>query len=191
MFLLLKECAVFKSQPASAKGRNSICISRIYMFAGKLISQLQRERERECGIGKTTSFSHIHFSRNATRRPFLLLLLPHAISQTQSLSSEHSLPSSLFYSSSSQLVSLSRETSKLSSSSAAKGRGGKREIWRWHVFASPSSPSFSNPNPRLYSSSFSFSSFPVTLRPCHRQSHKKGAGNGQELFFLKSRIMKM
>ncbi len=42
--LLLKECAVFKRQPASAKGRNSISISRIYMFAGKLISQLQSER---------------------------------------------------------------------------------------------------------------------------------------------------
>ncbi len=76
---------------------------------------------------------------------------------------------------------LSRETSKPSK------RRGKREIWRWHVFASPSSPSpsFSNPNPRLYSSSSPSSSFPVTLRPCHRQSHKKGAGNGQELFLKK------
>ncbi len=173
--LLLKECAVFKRQPASAKGRNSISISRIYMFAGKLISQLQSERMWNWEDNLLFAYTFLskcdeaafppppsrHFpnSKPLLRTflaiiPLLLLLLP-------------------------ARFSLERDILR------CMGRGGKREIWRWHVFASPSSPSpsFSNPNPRLYSSSFSsFSSFPVTLRPCHRQSHKKGAGNGQDVF---------
>ncbi len=189
LFLLLKESAVFKTQTASAKGRTSICISSIYMFAGKLISQLQRARE--CGIGKTTSFSHIHFSLEMRRGGLSsssssssLTPFPKLKASPPNIPCHHPSftpppPPSSF---------LSRETSMPSSS--AKGRGGKREIWRWHVFASPSSPShsFSNPNPRLYSSSSSSSSsssFPVTLRPCHRQSHKKGEGNGQGNFWKK------